>query len=131
MEKELKPVDNIYTTTVEYKIGNIYVRLKSQFDLAAMSLYTPFIVDTISVIPNITIEIKQISVFCIKNMYKKLDEELDNDCTYTWIMKDNGYYMIFSKRFQKLIDAEWEDIWILYCNDKFSECVLQDRKSVV
>ncbi len=63
MEKELKPVDNIYTTTVEYKIGNIYVRLKSQFDLAAMSLYTPFIVDTISVIPNITIEIKQISVF--------------------------------------------------------------------
>lgn len=124
MEKEFKPVANINMTTVEYKIGNINVRLKSKFDLSAMPLYTSFIVNMISGIPNITIEIKQISVFCIKNIYKKINEELDNDCTYTWIVKDNGYYMIFSKRFQKLLKAEWEDIWILYCNDKFSECVL-------
>ncbi len=41
-----------------------------------------------------------------------------------WVARDNHNYMIFSKRLQKLCEADMEDIWILDCNEKFEECIL-------
>lgn len=111
--------------TVEYKIGKLYIRINSNLDLSVMPLYKPFIIDSAINSPDLTIDIKQIDVQNIKKVYDTISSDLGSSFTYTWIVKGERYYMVFSKRLQKLVEADISDVWILECNADYSECILQ------
>lgn len=111
-------------TTTEYKIGNVCIKINSSLDLSIMSLYKPFAIEPTLNSPDISIEIKQIDVKKIKKVYNTIICNLDCSLTYTWIMNGESHYMIFSKRLQKLVNSEISDIWILECDNDYSECIL-------
>ena len=109
---------------VKYKIGNMYVKIESKFNLPSMSMYEPFAVKNISNMSNISVEIKQIDIHSIIITNEMFLRNIGHDNTYVWIKKENHNYMIFAKRLQKLRDADWRDIWILDCNNEFENCIL-------
>lgn len=111
-------------TTIEYKIGKLHMRITSHLDLSGMSLYKPFVVEPVLNSPQISIKIDRTAVMNIENFYNANSKNLHCSLTYTWIVKGSHHYMLFSKRLQKLLESALSDIWILECNDDFSECVL-------
>jgi len=89
-----------------------------------MSLYKPFVIEPILNSPDISIEIERTDVVNIEKIYNAISSDLNCGLTYTWIVKGDHHYMIFSKRLQKLLESDISDIWILECDDDFSECIL-------
>ena len=108
----------------QYKIGNLYIKINSCLDLSVLSLYKPFVSDFVPPKYDISIDICQIRIEEIEEAYNKLSGNWNDKCTYAWVSKKDRHYMIFSKRSQRLCTAALTDIWILDCNEGYSQCIL-------
>lgn len=108
----------------DYLIGKTFVRINTSLDLSGLSLYIPFIAHTFTKNPDVTVRIRFSDYANVKNMYQSFGNEIDNSATHSWVLKENKYYMFFSKRLQKIAEASFSDMWMLECNEEFTDCIL-------